>query len=73
MPEIIPQRYGRLLKRCLLFVTQVCEFGKSRIAGGAIICPTSNSFPMANGLRTLPVIELESGKTHPRIWSAGKN
>jgi len=33
--------------------------GKSRIAGGAIICRASNSFPIADGLRALPVAELE--------------
>jgi uncharacterized protein len=33
--------------------------GKPRIAGRAIICRTSNSFPMADGLRALPVTELE--------------
>jgi len=32
--------------------------GKSRIASRAIICRTSNSFPIAEGLRALPVMEL---------------
>jgi predicted AAA+ superfamily ATPase len=32
--------------------------GKSRIASGAIVCRTSNSFPLADGLRALPVTEL---------------
>jgi predicted AAA+ superfamily ATPase len=32
--------------------------GKSRIASGAIICRTPNSFPLANGFRVLPVTEL---------------
>ena len=32
--------------------------GKSRIAGGAIICLTPNSFPLGNGFRALPVTEL---------------
>ncbi|MGO9646758.1 MAG: hypothetical protein ACLPOO_01760 [Terriglobales bacterium] len=33
--------------------------GKSRIAGEAIICRTANSSPIADGLRALPVTELE--------------
>jgi len=33
--------------------------GKSRIAGSAIICRASNNFPIARGLRALPVTELE--------------
>ena len=33
--------------------------GKSRIASGAIVCRTSNSFPIADGFRALPVTELE--------------
>ena len=32
--------------------------GKSRIASGAIICRTPNSFPLASGFRVLPVTEL---------------
>jgi uncharacterized protein len=32
--------------------------GKSRIASSAIICRTPNSFPIADGLRALPVTEL---------------
>ena len=32
--------------------------GKSRLAGGAIVCRTANSFPLANGFRALPVTEL---------------
>jgi len=32
--------------------------GKSRVAGGAIVCRTPNSFPLANGFRALPVSEL---------------
>ena len=32
--------------------------GKSRVAGGAIVCRTPNSFPLANGFRALPVNEL---------------
>jgi predicted AAA+ superfamily ATPase len=32
--------------------------GKSRVGGGAIICRTPNSFPLANGFRALPVTEL---------------
>jgi hypothetical protein len=32
--------------------------GKSRIASSAIICRTSNSFPIDDGLRALPVMEL---------------
>jgi predicted AAA+ superfamily ATPase len=39
------------------FVRQVV--GKSRIAAGAIICRTPNSFPMAGGFRALPVTERE--------------
>ena len=42
----------------LNFVRSV--LGKARIAGGAVICRTSNSFPMADGLRALSVTELES-------------
>ena len=34
--------------------------GKSRTSGGAIICRTSNSFAIADGLRALPVTELVS-------------
>jgi hypothetical protein len=33
--------------------------GKSRIASGAIVCRTSNSFPLPDGVRALPVPELE--------------
>ena len=33
--------------------------GKSRIEGGAIVCRTPNSFPLANGFRILPVTELD--------------
>lgn len=33
--------------------------GRSRIAGSAIICRTPNSFLIADGLRALPVTELE--------------
>ena len=33
--------------------------GKARISGGGIICRTPNSYPLANGLRALPVTELE--------------
>jgi uncharacterized protein len=32
--------------------------GKSRIAGGAIICRAQNGFPLPNGFRALPVAEL---------------
>jgi hypothetical protein len=32
--------------------------GKSRIASSAIFCRTPNSFPIADGLRALPVTEL---------------
>lgn len=32
--------------------------GKSRIASGAIVCRTSNSFPIDAGIRALPVTEL---------------
>jgi uncharacterized protein len=32
--------------------------GKSGIASSTIICRTSNSFPIADGLRALPVTEL---------------
>ena len=32
--------------------------GKSRVAGGAIICRTPNTFPLANGFRALPVSDL---------------
>lgn len=32
--------------------------GKSRIASSAIICRTSNSFPIHDGLRAMPVMEL---------------
>jgi len=28
--------------------------GKSRVGGGAIVCRTPNSFPLANGFRALP-------------------
>jgi hypothetical protein len=33
--------------------------GKSRIASSAIICRTPNGFPLADGLRALPVMELQ--------------
>jgi predicted AAA+ superfamily ATPase len=33
--------------------------GKSRIVGGAIICRAPNSFPLGDGLRALPVTELD--------------
>jgi predicted AAA+ superfamily ATPase len=32
--------------------------GKSRVGGGAIVCRTPISFPLANGFRALPVTEL---------------
>jgi uncharacterized protein len=32
--------------------------GSSRIAGGAVVCRTPNSCPLANGFRALPVTEL---------------
>ena len=32
--------------------------GKSRVASGAVVCRTPNSFPLANGFRALPVTEL---------------
>jgi hypothetical protein len=32
--------------------------GKARVAGGAVICRTPNSFPLTNGFRALPVSEL---------------
>jgi uncharacterized protein len=32
--------------------------GKSRVAAGAIVCRTPNSFPLANGFRALPVTDL---------------
>ena len=32
--------------------------GKSRIAGGAVVCRAANSFPLPNGFRALPVTEL---------------
>lgn len=32
--------------------------GKSRIAGGAVVCRTPNGFPLANGFRAVPVTEL---------------
>lgn len=32
--------------------------GKSRVATGAVVCRTPNSFPLANGFRALPVTEL---------------
>jgi hypothetical protein len=32
--------------------------GKSRVAAGAIVCRTPNSFPLPSGFRALPVIEL---------------
>jgi hypothetical protein len=32
--------------------------GKSRVAGGAVISRTPNSFPLGNGFRALPVSEL---------------
>jgi hypothetical protein len=33
--------------------------GKSRVASGAVVCRTPNSFPLPNGFRALPVTELE--------------
>jgi uncharacterized protein len=32
--------------------------GKSRIADGAVISRTPNSYPLANGFRAMPVTEL---------------
>ena len=32
--------------------------GKSRIAGGAIVCRVAHGFPLTNGFRALPVLEL---------------
>jgi hypothetical protein len=32
--------------------------GKLRVAAGAIVCPTTNSFPLGSGFRALPVNEL---------------
>ena len=32
--------------------------GKSRLAGAAVICRSANGFPLANGIRALPVTEL---------------
>jgi hypothetical protein len=32
--------------------------GKARVAGGAVVCRTPNSFPLASGFRALPVSEL---------------
>ena len=32
--------------------------GKSRVAGGAVVCRTPNGFPLPNGFRALPVTEL---------------
>ena len=32
--------------------------GKSRIAGGAVVCRAANSFPLPNGFRALPMTEL---------------
>jgi hypothetical protein len=32
--------------------------GKSRVAAGAVVCRTSNGFPLANGFRALPIAEL---------------
>jgi hypothetical protein len=32
--------------------------GKSRIAAAAIICRTANSYPLADGVRVLPVVDL---------------
>lgn len=40
----------------LLFVREVV--GKSRIAGGAIICRAPNAFPLPSGSRAIPVTEL---------------
>jgi predicted AAA+ superfamily ATPase len=33
--------------------------GKSRVAAGAVVCRTPNSFPLPSGFRALPVAELE--------------
>jgi hypothetical protein len=33
--------------------------GKARIAGGAIISRTPNSYPLANGFRAMRVTELD--------------
>jgi uncharacterized protein len=41
----------------LEFVRQVV--GKSRIAGGAVVCRAHNSFLLGNGFRALPVAELK--------------
>ena len=38
------------------FVREVV--GKSRIAGGAVVCRAPNSFPLSNGFRALPVADL---------------
>jgi hypothetical protein len=38
----------------------VCNVvGKSRVAAGAVVSRTPNSFPFPNGFRALPVTELE--------------
>jgi predicted AAA+ superfamily ATPase len=33
--------------------------GKSRVASGAVVCRTPNSFPLPNGFRAIPVTELQ--------------
>jgi hypothetical protein len=32
--------------------------GKSRVAGGALVCRTPSSFPLGNGFRALPASQL---------------
>jgi predicted AAA+ superfamily ATPase len=40
----------------LVFVRNVV--GKARIANAAIVCRTANGYPLADGVRALPVAEL---------------
>ena len=41
----------------LQFVRNVV--GQARVASAAVVCRASNAFPMSNGIRALPVTELE--------------
>jgi predicted AAA+ superfamily ATPase len=38
--------------------------GKARIASGAVVCRASNSFLLSNGVRALPVTELQPSRSH---------
>jgi hypothetical protein len=53
--------------------------GKSRVAGGAVVCRTPNGFPLPNGFRALPptqysrrrpCLALLNRNVYPDFWSA---